>query len=125
MVPLAIRKIVHSIGDDMGMEQRPVAGEILVVYGLASSAELIYDLLHMNGVPDHRSVGEQAQATGLVHDFVDVGIPEFAAVGEEQSFGQRMPMLATVQLKLDAASKRFFVNVPQNIYGFDDPAIGS
>ena len=69
--------------------------------------------------------GEQTQATGLVHDFVDVGIPEFTTVGEEQPFGQRMPMFATVQLQLDAASKRFFVDVPQNIYGFDDPAIGS
>ena len=58
MEPLAIHKIIHSIGDDMGMEQRPVAGEILVFYGLARSAELIYDLLHMNGVPDHRSVAD-------------------------------------------------------------------
>jgi hypothetical protein len=32
-------------------------------------------------------MGEQAQATGLVHDFIDVGVPEFAAVGEEQPLG--------------------------------------
>src|SRR5258708_13022396 len=41
MVPLAARKVVHSVGDDMGMEQRPGAGDVLVLHGLASGAELI------------------------------------------------------------------------------------
>ena len=53
MVPLAARKVVHSVGDDMGMEQRPGAGDVLVLHGLASGAELIHDLLHMDRVPDH------------------------------------------------------------------------
>jgi hypothetical protein len=47
MVPLAARKVVHSVGDDMGMEQRPGAGDVLVLHGLASGAELIHDLLHI------------------------------------------------------------------------------
>jgi hypothetical protein len=41
MVPLVARKVVHSVGDDMGMEQRPGAGDVLVLHGLASGAELI------------------------------------------------------------------------------------
>ena len=41
MVPLAGRKVVHSVGDDMGMEQRPGACDVLVLHGLASGAELI------------------------------------------------------------------------------------
>ena len=55
MVPLAARKVVHSVGDDMGMEQRPGAGDVLVLHGLASGAELIHDLLHMDRVPGHGS----------------------------------------------------------------------
>jgi hypothetical protein len=47
MVPLAARKVVHSVGDDMGMEQRPGAGDVLVLHGLASGAEFIHDLLHI------------------------------------------------------------------------------
>jgi hypothetical protein len=32
-VPLAGRKIIHSVGNDVGMKQRPVAGEILMLDG--------------------------------------------------------------------------------------------
>ena len=86
-VPLADRKVVHAIGYDVGVEQRPVAGEILVLSRLPRGADLIHDLLQGNRVPDDRRMGEQAQSTGLVHDLLHVGISEFAAVGEEQPLG--------------------------------------
>ena len=57
-VALAARKIIHSVGNNVGMEQRPVASDVLFLYGLAGITELIHDLLHMDRVPDHRSVGQ-------------------------------------------------------------------
>ena len=65
----------------------------------SGTAELLDDLLHANRVPYHGGVAQQAQTTGLVHDLVQIAIPEFCLVGEE---GQGVPPLAAVLQLNDA-----------------------
>jgi hypothetical protein len=43
-VALAAREIVHSIGDDVGMKQRPVTGQIFFLHGFASCLESNHEL---------------------------------------------------------------------------------
>ena len=81
------------------MQEGPDPGEVLVSRGLAGVAELINDLLHSNRIPHDSGIAEQAEATGLIHDFVEIPIPKLAPVRKEQPAGQRMPGLATVELQ--------------------------
>jgi len=58
------------------------------------AAELVDDLLHSSCVPHDCGIREQTQATGLLHDFVQVAIPELTPVGEEEPAGQSVPRFA-------------------------------
>jgi hypothetical protein len=54
---------------------------------LAGVAELIDDVLHTNRIPDDCGIAQQAQATGFIHDFIEIPIPKLALVGKEQPAG--------------------------------------
>jgi hypothetical protein len=80
--------------------------EIFVAYCRAAGAQFGDDALDLQRVPQNNGVGEQTEATGLVHDHLEVRGAELALVSEEQPSGQAMTGLATVKLGLDAQAER-------------------
>jgi hypothetical protein len=55
-VPLASREIVHTVGNDVGVKQRPVASQIFLLHGFAGILKPANDLLHVDGIPNHDGV---------------------------------------------------------------------
>ena len=55
-VPLASGKIVHPVGNDVGLKQRPVASQIFLLHGLAGILKPANDHLHVDGIPNHDGV---------------------------------------------------------------------
>src|SRR3954447_12829025 len=91
--------------------------EIFVADCRAFGTQFRNDALDLQGVPQHHSVGQQAEATGLVHDHFEVGGAELALIGEEQPPGQTMASLSAVELGLDAQAQRSIVQVAQDVAG--------
>ena len=80
------------------MKQRPGPRQIFVLDRFAGGPQSVHDLLHVDGVPDHDGMGEHTQATGLVHDFVNVAITELAPIGKEEPPGEDVAVLSPIQL---------------------------
>jgi hypothetical protein len=76
------------------------------------------------GIPNPHRVGQQAQATGLVYDFLVVAGAKLASVGEEQPARQGVTHLAAIKLELDPAPELFLVEVAQEVDGLDDTPQG-
>jgi hypothetical protein len=53
---LSSGKIVHTVGNDVGMKQWPVASQIFLLHGLAGILKPANDLLHVDGIPNHDGV---------------------------------------------------------------------
>ena len=51
-VSLGAGKVVHAVGNDVSMKQRPVPGQIFLPHGFASLPKPLCDFLHMDCVPD-------------------------------------------------------------------------
>ena len=91
---------VNAVWGDVAALQRPDMNEVLVADRGAGGAQLGDDALDLQGVPQHDGVGQQAEATGLVHDYLEIGGAELALIGEEQPPGQVVAGLAAVKLSL-------------------------
>ena len=85
--------------------------EIFIAYWRAASARFRDDAFDLQGVPRDDGVGEQAEATGLVHVHLEIRGAELTLVSEEQRSGQAMRGLAAVELGLDCASGRTSLRV--------------
>ena len=113
---------VDPVGNDMPPLKGPDMGEMLVGNGYVVGAQFVDDPFHLQGVPQHHCVRQQAEAAGLVHhDFVVVDA-EFALVGEEQPAGQGVAGFAAVQLGLDQSAERRVVKVAQDVAGLHQTA---
>src|SRR5271168_5192059 len=98
--PPAGRLEVAAVGDDVGMRQRRDAGQVLVLHLVSGGTKLVDDAGDVDGVPDQHSIGEQAEAAGLVHHLLVVAGAEAAPVGEEQRLGEGVAEFAAVELQL-------------------------
>jgi len=120
-VDLAL-KVICPVGDDMGITERRHPCQVGVQDLFARSAQALDDLADAHRIPNQDGIGEQAQATRLVHDLVQIAGTELAAIGEEEAAGhQVVPMIPAVQLQLHAPAHFFIVNVAQNVNGLDHP----
>ena len=93
------------------MSQRRDTGQVLISDAVAGGAELAGDAAHMHRVPDRHRIRYQAQATGLVHDFLIVASTEAALIGEEYPFGEDVAELSAVKLHLDRLPQFHVVDV--------------
>ena len=83
------------MGKAEGRYPRQVSVQNLFVGG----AEAFDDLADAHRIPNQHCVGQQAQATRLVHDLVEVAGAELAAIGEEKTpADQVVPIFPAIQL---------------------------
>jgi hypothetical protein len=73
------------------MRQRENVGEIFIGDRRPTLTKRLNDLRHMQCIPNQDGVGDQAQATRLVHDFLVIADAELALVGKEDSPRQAVP----------------------------------
>ena len=89
------------------MQKWPDAGEVFISNSLAGIAELVNDFLHANSVPHHDGIAQQAQATGLVHDFVEIAISKLAPIGKKQPGRSAGAALANRSTTTSGGATRF------------------
>ena len=106
---------IAAVRGDVGIEQQRHVGEILTEHDMAGGAELADIAIDLHGVPDQPRVRQQAEAAGLVHDFLVVAAAERALVGKEQPFREYVAELAAIQVELDLAAERFLMDVVQDV----------
>jgi hypothetical protein len=59
-------------------------------------AQAADDLGYMHGVPDQDGIGQQAQATGRIHDLGQIAGTEIPLVSDKYVSGYPLAMLATI-----------------------------
>lgn len=82
--------------------------------------QIFHDVVDLNGVPVQDGIGNQAQATGFVHDLLVIASRKFTLVGKENPPRQLVPIFALVELELHRLPEFQVSEIAQNILGFDD-----
>jgi hypothetical protein len=92
-------KTIRPVRDDVSEHEGRNPSKIGIAHVVLIDAKPSHDFLDPLAVPDQHGIGEQAQAAGLIHDFIDVSRAELTAIGEEQTARcQIVPIFAAVEL---------------------------
>src|SRR5262245_18292679 len=86
----------------------------------ARSLSMISVILRVFQVQER--IGDQAQATGLVHDLLVSPRRKFALVGKENPARQLMAVFALVELELHSLPQVTIREIAQDVLRFDDTA---
>ena len=88
---------------------------------LALCPELVHDLGDLEGIPVQDRIGNETQATGLVHDLLVIPRRKFALVGKENPARQLMAVFALVELELHGLPQVTIREIAQDVLRFNDP----
>ena len=94
-------EVVGSVRGDVPVHQGRDSAQILIPHLVPLRPELAGDPGCLRGIPHQDRVREEAQAARLVHDLLVVGGAELSLITEEESAGERVTLLAAVQLAVD------------------------
>ena len=92
---------------------------------LSLGPQIFNDIVDFEGVPIQDGIGNQAQATGFVHDLLVIARRKFPLIGKENPAWQLVPIFALVELELNGLPKFEIGEIAQDVLGFDDtPEMG-
>ncbi len=84
-----------------------------------------YHFLHIDRIPVHDDVEQQAQRTEIPFLPLTQGAADFAAFTQEDATAETVAQFLSIQLSEDSTSKRWIVDVAQDVERLDDaPELG-
>jgi hypothetical protein len=82
--------------------------------------QLLDNVSDFERIPIQDRIGHQAEATGLVHDFLVIPRREFPLIGKENPAGELMAIFAFVELELDPLPQVAIGQVTQDVLGLEN-----
>ena len=95
----------------MGVAEWGEAGHVLGSRLVSLGPEPLERCVHVDGVPQHHDVDDEAKGAELVLLPLAVALPELAAPAVEDGSGEPMASLVAVELDQDAAAVGLVVDV--------------
>jgi len=101
------------------------ARDIFVQELEAFVAKLAQRGVHVDRVPEHHGVDDQAESTELVFLALSIALPQLAALAVEYGPRQHVPPFTTVELHQNAAAVGLVVEKVEQVHRLDDAQVTS
>ena len=96
-----------------------------IVDNLSLLSQALNGVVNLDGIPVEHSIGYEAEATGLVHDFLVVSGRGFSLICKESPAWQFVAVFSLVELQLYGSAQFRISQVAQNVFCLDDtPQMG-
>ena len=106
----------------VGKQRNMSQGFILNYLPLCS--QTFDDVIDLDSVPVEDGIGNQAQATGLIHDFLVITRRELALIGKENPAWELVAVFALIELKLNRLSQFRIGEIAQDVLSLENTTIG-
>lgn len=107
----------------VGKQRNMCQGFILNYLPLCSQA--FNNVIDLDCVPVEDGIGNQAQATGLIHDFLVIPRCKLALIGKENPAWELVAVFALIELKLNRLSQFRIGEIAQDVLSLENtPKIG-